>query len=104
MEMGKNQNRESEMSKPKRRTLDDFATEGTIAAARDESSQIAVDNKAKTKKARQQLPTYIPNNAYEQLRKLAFDERASMNALILEGLDLVFKNRGLKSIAELADA
>lgn len=58
---------------------------------------------AKVEKARQQLPTYIPNSAYEQLRKLAFDERASMNALILEGIDLVFKNRGLKSITELAD-
>jgi hypothetical protein len=92
------------MRKPKRRTLDDFVTDGTEATTDDESIQMAVTKAVKTEKARQQLPTYIPNNAYEQLRKLAFDERASMNALILEGIDLVFKNRGLKSITELADS
>jgi hypothetical protein len=91
------------MRKPKRRTLDDFVTERPPAASDDDSIQMSVTKATKMEKTRQQLPTYIPNNAYEQLRKLAFDERASMNALILEGIDLVFKNRGLKSITELAD-
>jgi hypothetical protein len=57
--------------------------------------------KSRSAKSRQQLPTYIPQNAYEQLRKLAFDERVSMNTLLLEGLDLLFANRGLKGVSEL---
>ena len=55
----------------------------------------------KASKQKQQLPTYLPHAGYEQLRKLAFDERVSMNALVLEGIDLLFANRGLPSLSEL---
>ena len=48
-----------------------------------------------------QQTVYLPLAVYEQLRKLAFDERAKMHDYIIEGLDLAFKARGLKSIAEL---
>ena len=51
---------------------------------------------------KQHLPTYLPHAAYEQLRKLAFDERVSMNTLVLEGIDLLFAQRGLPSLSELA--
>ena len=37
----------------------------------------------------------------EQLRKLAFDEEGKMHDYLLEGLDLVFRQRGLPGIAEL---
>ena len=48
-----------------------------------------------------QQTAYLPLPVYEQLRRLAFDERAKMHDYIIEGLDLAFKARGLKSIAEL---
>jgi hypothetical protein len=48
-----------------------------------------------------QQTAYLPEPVYEQLRKLAFDERRRMHDYILEGLDRVFRNRGLSSIEEL---
>jgi hypothetical protein len=38
-----------------------------------------------------------------QLRELAFARRVKMHAIILEGLDAVFRANGLKSVAELSD-
>ena len=48
-----------------------------------------------------QQTAYLPEAVYEQLRRLAFEERHKMHDYILEGLDRVFKDRGLKSIPEL---
>jgi hypothetical protein len=48
-----------------------------------------------------QQTAYLPQPVYEQLRKLAFEERRKMHDYILEGLDRVFRDRGLPSIAEL---
>ncbi len=45
---------------------------------------------------------YLPPAVHEQLRELAFAERVKMHALLMEGLDLVFKARGLKLLSELA--
>jgi len=47
------------------------------------------------------MPENFWSGTYEQLRKLAFDERVSMNTLVLEGIDLLFANRGLPSLSEL---
>ena len=44
---------------------------------------------------------YLGGPVYEQLRRLAFDERRKMHDYLIEGLDSVFRNRGLPSIAEL---
>jgi hypothetical protein len=44
---------------------------------------------------------YLTAPVYEQLRRLAFEERGKMHDYILEGLDLVFRQKGLPSIAEL---
>jgi hypothetical protein len=44
---------------------------------------------------------YLPAQVYEQLRSLAFEERKKMHDYLVEGLDRVFKNRGLKSYNEL---
>ena len=46
---------------------------------------------------------YLPEPVYDQLRTLAFEERCKMHDYLLEGLDLVFKKRGLKSIAQLTE-
>ncbi len=48
-----------------------------------------------------QQTVYLPIPVYEQLRRLAFDEREKMHTLIMEGLDRVFRDRGLRSVAEL---
>jgi hypothetical protein len=48
-----------------------------------------------------QQTAYLPEAVYEQLRALAFEERRKMHDLLMEGLDMVFKQRGLRSIEDL---
>lgn len=48
-----------------------------------------------------QQTAYLPDSVHEQLRRLAFEERAKMHDYLMEGLDLVFAKRGLPSIGEL---
>ncbi len=50
-----------------------------------------------------QQTAYLPEAVHEQLRLLAFEERRKMHSYIMEGLDLVFRARGLPSIAELTE-
>ena len=45
--------------------------------------------------------TTIQPAVHDQLRELAFAERVKMHSLLVEGLDLVFKARGLKPLSEL---
>jgi hypothetical protein len=54
-----------------------------------------------TKDATIQQTVYLPPAVHDQLRELAFSERVKMHALIMEGLDAVFRARGMKSIADL---
>ena len=48
-----------------------------------------------------QQTVYLPLAAYEQLRRLAFEERVKMHQLLMEGLDRVFRARGLPGLGEL---
>ena len=48
-----------------------------------------------------QQTAYLPLAVHEQLRRLAFEERAKMHDYLLEGLDLVFRKRGLPGVEEL---
>ena len=48
-----------------------------------------------------QQTAYLPVPVYDQIRRLAFEENTKMHSLLMEGLDRVFKDRGLPSIAEL---
>ena len=43
-----------------------------------------------------QQTAYLPEPVYEQLRKLAFDERRRIHSYIMEGLDRVFHDRGCR--------
>ncbi len=45
---------------------------------------------------------YLPPAVHDQLRQLAFEERKKMHDYLVEGLDRVFKNRGLKPYTELS--
>jgi hypothetical protein len=49
-----------------------------------------------------QQTVYLPLPVYEQLRRLAFEERVKMHQLLMEGLDRVFRDRGLPPRGELA--
>ena len=55
----------------------------------------------KCRSVRQSL--YLEPPVYEQLRELAFHERKPMHGLVLEGLDLLFRKRDLKSLKQLDD-
>jgi hypothetical protein len=48
-----------------------------------------------------QQTVYLPPAVHDQLRELAFVERVKMHSLLMEGLDTVFRGRGLKTIADL---
>ena len=48
-----------------------------------------------------QQTAYLPLPVYEQVRRLAFEEHAKMHDFLMEGLDHVFKDRGLPSINDL---
>jgi hypothetical protein len=49
-----------------------------------------------------QQTVYLSPAVHDQLRELAFAERVKMHTILMEGLDLVFKARGLKPLSELA--
>jgi hypothetical protein len=48
-----------------------------------------------------QQTAYLPEAVYQQLRKLAYEEETKMHDYLMHGLDLVFKEKGLKPIDEL---
>ena len=63
-------------------------------------------NPAKTSGKRpgiKQQTAYLVLPVYKQIRRLAFEENTKMHTLLMEGLDRVFRDRGLPSIAELTD-
>lgn len=59
------------------------------------------NNQPKTESGIVKQTVYLPAAVHEQLRQLAFEERRKMHDYLMEGLDRVFKNRGLKSNSEL---
>lgn len=48
-----------------------------------------------------QQTAYLKIPVYEQLRRLAFEERTKMHDYLIEGLDLVFHKRGLPGTKDL---
>ena len=63
--------------------------------------KIAVTEKVRSEIIKQTV--YLPSAVHEQLRHLAFEERKKIHDYLVEGLDRVFRERGLKSYTELAD-
>ena len=61
----------------------------------------ASETPARRRPSVRQQTVYLPIPVYEQLRRLAFEERVKMHSLLMEGLDRVFRDRGLPGIAEL---
>ena len=59
---------------------------------------------ATLKQRARQMSVYLEPPVYDQLRELAHAERTKMHALMLEALDLLFKQRGARSIAQINEA
>ncbi|MBD8907357.1 ribbon-helix-helix domain-containing protein [Methylorubrum zatmanii] len=53
------------------------------------------------KERAKQMSVYLEPPVYDQLRDLAYAERTKMHALMLEALDLLFRQRGARSIAQV---
>ena len=83
------------MSKPRRTVLS-----GLVRPLPDEPEAEVPKLLPKRPRTVQQT-VYLPPAVHDQLRELAFSERVKMHALLMEGLDLVFKARGLKPLADL---
>ncbi|WP_375454706.1 ribbon-helix-helix domain-containing protein [uncultured Methylobacterium sp.] len=58
---------------------------------------------ATLKQRARQMSVYLEPPVYDQLRDLAFAERTKMHAIMLEALDLLFKQRGTRSIEQLSE-
>ncbi len=67
----------------------------------EETRPVSIKRLSFPKKETHPLPFYPPLPIYEELRKLGFDERCSLTGLVLEGVDLLFKKRGLKGVEAL---
>lgn len=79
----------------KRTSLEALFAPATLAVA--EPPAVAASQRPDVK----QQTVYLPLPVYEQLRRLAFEERVKMHQLLLEGLDRVFRERGLPGLGEL---
>lgn len=95
---------------PKRKPLSAALTPSEIPAAApaaepaNEPMPAARATRLPTTKARTvQQTVYLPPPVYEQLRKIAFDERVKMHDILMEGLSLAFERRGLPTVDALSD-
>lgn len=95
------------MSKQPKLSLKSIVAAATPATASadvvrlDTPTRVAPKGQATLKERARQLSVYLEPAVYDQLRDLAYSERSKMHALMLEGLDLLFKNRGALSIKEI---
>ena len=44
---------------------------------------------------------YLPAPVYEALRQIAFDERAKIHDLVMQGIEAVLRKRGYPSVDDL---
>lgn len=72
-------------------------------AIKAEAKTEAARGTATLKQRARQMSVYLEPPVYDQLRDLAYAERTKMHGLMLEALDLLFKQRGSRSIAQLTD-
>jgi hypothetical protein len=63
--------------------------------------QPAPQRRATLKERARQLSVYLEPAVYDQLRDIAYVERTKIHPLMLEALDLLFRNRGARPIREL---
>ncbi|CAA2144665.1 MULTISPECIES: ribbon-helix-helix domain-containing protein [Methylobacterium] len=95
------------MPKPPRPSLASIVA-GSVPPARSadivqlDTGHVPVRKAPSTLKERaRQMSVYLEPPVYDQLRDLAHTERTKMHALMLEALDLLFKQRGTMPIERL---
>lgn len=87
---------------PKRRTvLTGWLEPPQLDEAVPVACEPSLEGKPRAAKTIQQT-LYLPPAVHDQLRSLAFHKRVKMHTIILEGLDKVFQENGLKSISDLS--
>ncbi|MEZ5834949.1 MAG: ribbon-helix-helix domain-containing protein [Geminicoccaceae bacterium] len=85
----------------KRTSLEAILVDEPVAVASAEPAAAVRARGVPEKKPIKQQTVYLPVPVYEQMRRLAFEERCKMHDLLMEGLDRVFRDRGLPAMDEL---
>ena len=75
--------------------------ETKVVQFRGEQARPALSGRGTLKERTKQLSVYLEPAVYDQLRDIAYTERTKIHPLMLEALDLLFSNRGARSIQEL---
>ena len=75
--------------------------EAKVVPFRSEPAKAAASGRGTLKERSKQLSVYLDPAVYDQLRDIAYSERTKIHPLMLEALDLLFSNRGARSIREL---
>ena len=92
------------MSKQSKLSLKAIVAASVPVAAETEAVRVAqpAPPSQKTLKERaKQLSVYLEPPVYDQLRDIAYTERTKIHPLMLEALDLLFKQRGALPIRDL---
>jgi hypothetical protein len=74
---------------------------GEVVALAHPAAAAATRPGATLKERAKQLSVYLEPPVYDQLRDLAYSERTKIHPLMLEALDLLFRQRGALSIGPL---
>jgi hypothetical protein len=75
--------------------------EAKVVPFRSEPAKAAASGRGTLKERSRQLSVYLDPAVYDQLRDIAYTERTKIHPLMLEALDLLFSNRGARSIQDL---
>ena len=92
------------MARKPRKTLSAaLAREGEVAEPQTPGKQPALPEATPAPGAPETVryTAYLPRPVYRQLKELAFTHDRKMHEFVLEGLDLVFREHGLRSIHDL---
>jgi hypothetical protein len=93
------------MSKPLKHSLRSIieasAPPRSNVVALDPGAEPAGQRRGTLKERARQLSVYLEPAVYDQLRDIAYVERTKIHPLMLEALDLLFRNRGARPISEL---
>jgi len=100
------------MSKPPKLSLKSIVAASVPSATRSEAEVLGfpvapappAPKHGTLKERAKQLSVYLEPPVYDQLRDLAYTERTKIHALMLEAVDLLFRNRGALSIRQLTAA
>ena len=79
------------MPTPKRKKLWDIVPEPSAAAP--------LQERRTDRAGKRMIGFYIPDAAHRQLRQLALDEDTTNQELLIEALNMMFRNRGKPPIA-----